>query len=1157
MDRLVGTPRHRSALRRGLALAVAVAALAVGVIVAGAVVDDAPRLDAQNFQELRSDRPGPLGPIGIFGDSVMLGSGITRPTIVDRLAALGWGPIRYVAAVGYNTGAHGGNSTTHASYWIDRWRAEGFDPSNWIIHLGANDAGACRTNSGCVRRSIETVLDRLGPTARVWWPMITHEPSKRAWEITWNDTLNQMVAERPSLLTWDWPAVLRGGGFGVASDNIHLSGNGYIRRSQLMAERVTADLATASEIGQPAAMPNAIGAPMQYLPVRTERVADTRRSGRLPAGGTVTVDLAGVVPAGTTAVAVNLTSSGSGADGFLTAAPCGGAPAEVSSVNYRAGVDRAALAIIALSPDRRLCVTTSAPGHVLVDLQGAFVPGGAMRFSLLGEPQRLVDTRGTPRRSVLRLQAPAGATAVALNLTAMGGERNGFLSALPCTSSDIAWADFSNVNFTAGEAVAGSAYVPVSASGEFCVFASAPVDIAVDLVGTFAPNGQLVFVPAAPTRMVDTRHAIGGWGPVHGAGQTIDAPVAPVGAVAVTGTLTMVQPGGDGFTTAWGCGTRPATSNVNARPGAAMANSVTSGLDTSGQLCLYTSTTSQTLFDTTGWWVAAPLGTAMAERERSSDAFDTGVDNGRDPALETTAAPPERRVYMVADSVALGTRGYFQQAFAPGWQAVVDGQPARFVEQLESGWVRAAPSHLIGDYGVVAGGYNYPYWDPARFDRSIDSIIRAFRERGAEHVFWVTLREVKPQYVSPSAWQGVQRYNWYFPIVNDHLERALERHPELTLVDWAAAADRPGITYDAIHLNPTGARLYSELVRDHVEMVDDRAAADSVTRVAVPQAGGAAAVAVTVTTANPRTAGYVSVYACDGPLPQVSTINHRRDEIAAATAIVALSASGEICVYTSADTNLSVDLVGRFARGTGLEAGAPERLVDTRLGAPAGVPAGEVLRVPVGATAARAVVVNLTAIGVGAGGYATVWPCDTPQPATSTINYVAGSAIPNLTVVTPGASGEICVVASSPAHLIVDRFAGFAPSADVVIGVPQRVVDTRRAEPVAAGVTREFDLGAGAPGRARIVNLTAAAPTAVGTITVHPCGGPVPGAPTLAVGQAGVDRAGFAIVSPDADGRICVTSTRSTHLVVDVLGSFGAPFRAGGAPERLHDTRAS
>ena len=81
----------------------------------------------------------------------------------------------------------------------------------------------------------------------------------------------------------------------------------------------------------------------------------------------------------------------------------------------------------------------------------------------------------------------------------------------------------------------------------------------------------------------------------------------------------------------------------------------------------------------------------------------------------------------------------------------------------------------------------------------------------------MTLREVKPQYVSAGAWADVQPYYWYFPEVNQHLRAALTRHPELALADWAALADQPGLSYDAIHLNTTGAALYARLLRTEVD----------------------------------------------------------------------------------------------------------------------------------------------------------------------------------------------------------------------------------------------------------------------------------------------------------------------------------------------------
>ena len=405
------------------------------------------------------------------------------------------------------------------------------------------------------------------------------------------------------------------------------------------------------------------------------------------------------------------------------------------------------------------------------------------------------------------------------------------------------------------------------------------------------------------------------------------------------------------------------------------------------------------------------------------------------------SAPVDKRVYIVADSVGLGARGALPDAFPSDWQVVLDGTPALFVERLESKYVRAVPQSLLGDYGVIAGGYNYPYWDPERFDRSIDSIIRAFAERGVKHVFWVTLREVKPQYITAGAWSQVQPYYWYFPTVNDHLERALDRHPNLTLIDWAAVADRSGITYDAIHLNTTGAQLYSSLVRQAVDAATHRVAAGSVTRIAVPDAAGTAAVALNLTTTSPRTTGFLTAFPCDSATPVVSNHNHARDQVVASAAIVPVSSSGEVCVYSFTDTNLIVDITGRLPTGTGVVAAGPQRLADTRnTGANARQPAGVPLRVAIPAVAGvattAAVALDVTAVGADGPGFATVYPCDEAVPETSNVNYGTGAATPNLTIVRPGPTGEVCVVASSDVHLLVDLFAAFDATAELTLATP-------------------------------------------------------------------------------------------------------------------------
>jgi len=213
-------------------------------------------------------------------------------------------------------------------------------------------------------------------------------------------------------------------------------------------------------------------------------------------------------------------------------------------------------------------------------------------------------------------------------------------------------------------------------------------------------------------------------------------------------------------------------------------------------------------------------------------AVSVGLAAGdsEEPAAAQPVVPREHRVAVFSDSVGLGARNAIPAAFPSDWEVNVVGQPARFVEQLENGpcfWtltgqqcdVRfrlAASPHWFGDHVVIAAGYNYPYWDPGRFDRSIDSMVRRLTNAGVKHVYWVTLREIDPRYISASAWRDVQRYSWYFPEVNERLRAALARHPGLTLIDWAAAANRPNLTYDAIHLNSNGAALYAQLIEETV-----------------------------------------------------------------------------------------------------------------------------------------------------------------------------------------------------------------------------------------------------------------------------------------------------------------------------------------------------
>ena len=584
--------------RRGRLLA---AVLGLTTAATALAVSPSPVVEAAPTEQFVAT-PGPLGPITVLGDSVLLGGLLTSPTIGAQLSAQGWGPVRARAGEGYSTGAFNSNTTWKATYWLEAWRREGWDPVDLLVNLGANDSGICGANVQCARDAILHLVDAIGPGHRIWWPKITRFYTYAAQQHAWNTALDQIAAERDDFWTWDWPTEMRTGGY-TSPDMTHLGADSYRKRSAVMARELTADLARGRRTGPDAATAVVRGAPSTFVPLAPDRILDTRAGGaaRLVAGSTVTIDMTPHVPPGTAAVAVGLTTDQPDAPGFLTGYPCDAPRPDASSVNHPAGVARGAMAVVPLSPTGTLCVFTRAAGHVIVDLQGAFVGDATgAGFDAVQPAQRLLDTREAGRAEVLSIPVPAGSRAVAVNLTATNVSGPGWLKAYPC---DQAEPDVSNVNYGPGETVAGLAFVPVSPQGTICVRSLVPADVIVDITGRFVDGGGLRFVPASPTRMLDTRSGLGGWSPIHGSGQTFDARVVPDGALAVTGTVTLVAPLRPSFLTAHACGPTPATSTVNATPGSVMANATTVAVSATGRLCFTALAAGNTLFDVTGWWV--------------------------------------------------------------------------------------------------------------------------------------------------------------------------------------------------------------------------------------------------------------------------------------------------------------------------------------------------------------------------------------------------------------------------------------------------------------------------------------------------------------------------------------------------------------------------
>ena len=129
------------------------------------------------------------------------------------------------------------------------------------------------------------------------------------------------------------------------------------------------------------------------------RVADSRGGlggwdGPFAADQTRSFDpgLGNVMPDGTRVAVLGVVATRAEEAGFLQVRPCG-STADVSSVNYVPGVDITNLVVVPLDDDGTVCVTSSAPTDVVVDLFGGFGADGLMRSLSVGPHEVFPDFR--------------------------------------------------------------------------------------------------------------------------------------------------------------------------------------------------------------------------------------------------------------------------------------------------------------------------------------------------------------------------------------------------------------------------------------------------------------------------------------------------------------------------------------------------------------------------------------------------------------------------------------------------------------------------------------------------------------------------------------------------------------------------------------------
>jgi outer membrane protein assembly factor BamB/uncharacterized membrane protein YoaK (UPF0700 family) len=356
---------------------------------------------------------------------------------------------------------------------------------------------------------------------------------------------------------------------------------------------------------------------------------------------TFTVTGHGGVPSGAIAVTGNLTVTQQTSAGFLYIGPVAMNNPTSSTLNFPVNDDRANAVTVALSGTGTLSVTYAAStlgptAQVIFDVTGYFTPdaSGATYHALT--PSRILDSRdhtgglGIFSSHVAQTftvaghgGVPVGAIAVTGNLTVTQQTSGGFLYVGPVAQNNPT---SSTLNFPVGDDRANAVTVALDTGGIggtlSVTYAAATLgptaQVIFDVTGYFTPDATgATYHALTPSRILDTRSNTGlsgafsshvartftVWG--HGG--------VPVGAIAVTGNLTVTQQTSGGFLSIGPVAmNNPTSSTLNFPVGDDRANAVTVALGTGGIGGILSVTyaaptlgpTAQVIFDVTGYFTS-------------------------------------------------------------------------------------------------------------------------------------------------------------------------------------------------------------------------------------------------------------------------------------------------------------------------------------------------------------------------------------------------------------------------------------------------------------------------------------------------------------------------------------------------------------------------
>ncbi|MGD9997971.1 MAG: hypothetical protein AB7L17_15195 [Ilumatobacteraceae bacterium] len=508
--------------------------------------------------------------------------------------------------------------------------------------------------------------------------------------------------------------------------------------------------------------------------------------------------------------------------------------------------------------------------------------------------------------------------------------------------------------------------------------------------------------------------------------------------------------------------------------------------------------------------------------------------------------------------------------------------------------MRGALRGKLGEALVLMAGYDDP-----NLSGSIDQVMAEAAAQGVVRVLWLNY-PTGTNYVLPGGLPARTLYDSH----NSELVAAAGRHPDLQVLDWNSVSHSQPTWFagDGIHLTPDGAVGLAHFIRAALDAqpaigrcrasraltgdpdVPGQPATLPTTRTGfVPiepvrvldtreaSLGGengklgaghtvaidvgrelphdADAAVLSVTAVDSCAPGFLTVFACGGR-PPTSNVNYEIGRTTAGMVITPMT-DGDVCVFSSAATDVVVDVMGAFTPdGSRFHPIGPTRWVDTRgttsttvlspeiAGARIAPAETQVMMRGVGGVPADATAVwlNLTVVDPTAATVLSAYPgpCGS-APLSSNVNARSQRSMASSVLVGLGDDGSVCVrTYSGRSDIVIDVAGWFGPGAGGLRYrpvTPERLLDTRSEGGVADAAEHPLSIAGVA-----VLNVAAVDSSALGFVTVRPCGSPL--VSSLVNTTTNEDTANVIAVAGDEAGNTCVRSNIVSHLVVDQVGTF-------------------